>query len=59
MTGHVRRSRWLLAGAALTAAGLLAATGASAQAPSGPAVPVLHWQPCTAAGEAGSAQTFS
>jgi pimeloyl-ACP methyl ester carboxylesterase len=60
MNDHFKRSRWLLAAAAMTAAGLLAAvfpvaaaTGAPAQAPAGPAVPVLHWQPCTGAGQAG------
>jgi pimeloyl-ACP methyl ester carboxylesterase len=58
MNDHFKRSRWLLAGAAVTIAGLLAAvfpaaaaTGAQTQAPGGPAVPVLHWQPCP--GQAG------
>ncbi len=60
MNDFFKRSRWLLAGAALTVAGLLAAvlpaaaaTGTPAQAPAGPAVPVLNWQSCTGAGETG------
>ncbi len=58
MSGQFRRARWLLAGAAVAIAGLLAtvlpaaaATGAQTAAPGGPAVPVLNWQPCP--GEAG------